>query len=175
MRYCAFLRGVNVNGTSMKMADVCRVFEKAGMKDVSSVLASGNIIFSSEKAPSDLKIILEKAMSERFSYDAFLFLKTEEEVAEIGNANPFTASESSHIYAFIGNEGLHRLLAAEFEQSATMAGEQGAVAGTTFYWKIPKGSTLGSEFGKILGRQALKSQLTSRNINTFEKIMKKFL
>ena len=29
MKYCAFLRGVNVNGTAMKMAEVCDVFKKA--------------------------------------------------------------------------------------------------------------------------------------------------
>lgn len=49
MKYCAFLRGVNVKGTNMKMAEVCEVFKKAGMVEVSSVLASGNIIFASDK------------------------------------------------------------------------------------------------------------------------------
>ena len=55
-KYCAFLRGVNVNGTSMKMVDACNVFEVAGMKDISSVLATGNIIFSSESTKTDLEI-----------------------------------------------------------------------------------------------------------------------
>jgi uncharacterized protein (DUF1697 family) len=49
MKYCAFLRGVNVKGTNMKMAEVCQVFKDAGMKDVASILASGNIVFSSDK------------------------------------------------------------------------------------------------------------------------------
>ena len=50
----------------MKMVEVCKVFLKAGMKEVSSVLATGNIIFSSEKSSSELKIILEQALSEHF-------------------------------------------------------------------------------------------------------------
>ena len=83
MKFCAFLRGVNVNGTSMKMAEVCKVFSDAGMSEVSSVLATGNLIFSSDKSASDLKIILEKAMSEYFNYEAFLFIKTEIEVKAI--------------------------------------------------------------------------------------------
>ncbi len=29
MKYCAFLRGVNVKGTNMKMADVRQVFKEA--------------------------------------------------------------------------------------------------------------------------------------------------
>ncbi|WP_332030320.1 DUF1697 domain-containing protein, partial [Kaistella sp.] len=87
MKYCAFLRGVNVNGTSMKMAEVMNVFTDAGMKEVSSVLASGNILFSSDKKPSELKNILEKSMSEYFDYEAFLFLKNENEISEIVNNN----------------------------------------------------------------------------------------
>ncbi|MGH2623835.1 MAG: DUF1697 domain-containing protein, partial [Sphingobacterium sp.] len=40
-RYIAFLRGVNVKGKNMKMKDVCAVFEKAGVNNVHTVLASG--------------------------------------------------------------------------------------------------------------------------------------
>lgn len=82
-KYCAFLRGVNVKGTNMKMAEVCTVFEKAGMNDVSSVLASGNILFSSEKDAKELKEILEESMSEHFSYEAFLFVKNQQEIETI--------------------------------------------------------------------------------------------
>ena len=60
--YCAFLRGVNVNGRTMKMADVCDVFCEAGMTDVTPVLASGNIIFHSDCAQADLRIVLESAI-----------------------------------------------------------------------------------------------------------------
>ena len=49
MKYCAFLRGVNVNGTSMKMAEVIKVFSDAGMKDVSTVLASQTFYFRRRK------------------------------------------------------------------------------------------------------------------------------
>jgi len=89
MKYCAFLRGVNVKGTNMKMADVCQVFKQAGMEDVVSVLASGNIVFSSDKKAEELKSILEKAMSDHFSYEAFLFVKSQEETESFWNSNPF--------------------------------------------------------------------------------------
>jgi uncharacterized protein (DUF1697 family) len=61
----------------MKMADVCKVFSDAGVQNVSSVLASGNILFQSDKNSTELKTILEKAMSEHFNYEAFLFIKNE--------------------------------------------------------------------------------------------------
>ena len=173
MKYCAFLRGVNVNGTSMKMAEVMNVFTDAGMKEVSSVLASGNILFSSDKKPSELKNILEKSMSEYFDYEAFLFLKNENEISEIVNNNPFTKAEDLHIYVFVGIEDVETLLIEEFSKSDKAENENAQIVVDIFYWQIQKGNTLGSTFGKVLGKKKLKDKITSRNINTFERILKR--
>ena len=173
MKYCAFLRGVNVNGTSMKMAEVMNVFTDAGMKEVSSVLASGNILFSSDKKPSELKKILEKSMSEYFNYEAFLFLKNENEISEIVNNNPFNKAEDLHIYVFVGIEDVETLLMEEFSKSDKTENEKAEIVADTFYWQVPKGNTLDSTFGKVLGKKKLKDKITSRNMNTFEKILKK--
>ena len=173
MKYCAFLRGVNVNGTSMKMAEVMNVFTDAGMKEVSSVLASGNILFSSDKKPSELKNILEKSMSEYFDYEAVLFLKNENEISEIVNNNPFTKAEDLHIYVFVGIEDVETLLIEEFSKSDKAENENAQIVADTFYWQIQKGNTLGSTFGKVLGKKKLKDKITSRNINTFERILKR--
>lgn len=173
MKFCAFLRGVNVNGTSMKMAEVCKVFSDAEMSEVSSVLATGNIIFSSEKSVADLKIILEKAMSEYFNYEAFLFIKTEIEVKAILENSPFQKLEDSHIYAFIGTENSEKMLLEEFDHSQKTENENAKIVEQIFYWQVPKGNTLDSDFGKVLGKKSLKNKITSRNLNTIEKIVKK--
>ncbi|MNK31565.1 hypothetical protein D3C87_500020 [compost metagenome] len=172
--FCAFLRGVNVKGTNMKMADVCKVFSDAGMQNVSSVLASGNILFQSEKDVIDLKEILEKAMSAYFNYDAFLFIRNENEINEILANNPFPAVENFHNYIFLGSEKVEETLLEEFEKAAKEDGEKGKIINNIFYWQVPKGQTLNSTFGKILGKKSLKDKMTSRNVNTFEKVLKKF-
>ena len=174
MKYCAFLRGVNVNGIAMKMTHVCEVFAKAGMYEVSTVLATGNILFSSDLKVSQLKIILEKSLSDYFNYEAFLFLKTEKEVREIAENNPFQNSAESHIYAFVGLNGIEQKLLIEFNQSIKDESEHTEIKNNYFYWKVLKGNTLNSSLGKILGKKSLKSQMTSRNINTIEKIVNKF-
>ena len=158
----------------MKMAEVSKVFSGAGMKEVSTVLATGNILFSSDLRSSDLKSILEKALSDYFNYEAFLFLKTEKEIAEIIEKNPFQKSEDFHIYLFIGSENIENILLEEFKKSDVSENEKGEIASGNFYWQIQKGQTLDSSFGKILGKKALKDQLTSRNLNTLEKISLKF-
>jgi uncharacterized protein (DUF1697 family) len=172
MKYCAFLRGVNVKGTAMKMAEVCQVFADEGMKQVSSVLASGNILFSSDKTPGELTIILEKAMADHFNYEAFLFLRDDKEIKEMVESNPFEKSEEKHIYVFVTTAETEINLLEEFKKGRKDINEQAKVEGSTFYWQVPKGNTLDSDFGKILGKKAFKSHITSRNINTFEKIMK---
>jgi uncharacterized protein (DUF1697 family) len=174
MKYCAFLRGVNVKGTNMKMADVCQVFKEAGMKDVSSILASGNIVFSSDKSAGDLKIVLEKAMSDHFSYEAFLFIKSQEETETFWNSIPFEKNETLHVYGFVGSPGVEKVLLNEFQKSAQAENEKAEIVNGIFYWQVPKGNTLDSTFGKVLGKKSLKDQFTSRNVNTFEKVLKKF-
>ena len=174
MKYCAFLRDVNVNGTAMKMAEVCDVFKKAGMKDVFSVLATGNILFESDEVPENLKQKLEKSLSEHFQYEAFLFLITDEEVKGILENSPFEKNENLHIYSFICNSGDENLLMEEFLKTKHQEQEEAQLINGNFYWKIPKGNTLDCEFGKILGKKSFKNILTSRNINTIEKIVNKF-
>lgn len=174
MKYCAFLRGVNVNGTSMKMAEVCSVFESVGMEQVTSVLASGNILFSSEKNPEIIKAELEKAMSAHFSYEAYVFLRNENEIADMISQNPFEADADFHTYIFITLEGVKEELLQIFKNSEKAIGEKAVVVNGIFYWQVPKGNTLQSAFGKVLGRKSLKDKLTSRNVNTFVKISNKF-
>lgn len=173
--FCAFLRGVNVKGTAMKMAEVCSVFEKAGMKNITSILASGNILFSSEKNKIELKKVLEIAMSEYFNYKAFLFLKDKNEIETLIGNNPFPTDSGFHIYSFAGIDKIEKTLMKEFEQAKKGKGEEALIIENNFYWKVPKGNTLDSEFGKILGRKNLKDSFTSRNLNTIEKVLKKML
>lgn len=172
--FCAFLRGVNVKGTNMKMADVCKVFSDVGVQNVSSVLASGNILFQSDKDSVELKMILEKALSEHFNYEAFLFIKDDKEIIDILKNNPFPSIENFHNYIFIGNEKIEETLWEEFCKAGKEEGEQGKIVNEIFYWQVPKGQTLNSTFGKVLGKKSLKDKMTSRNANTFEKIINKF-
>lgn len=172
-KYCAFLRGVNLNGIRMKMEDVCNVFRKLGFSDVISVLATGNIIFSSDLNQEILKEKIEISLSTNFKYEAFIFLKTISEVEIIAKENPFEKEPNFHIYCFITSLGLEKLLLEKFNQTTKSALEKAEIVNQNFYWKVPKGETLDSHFGKILGDKNLKSSLTSRNLNTIETILKK--
>lgn len=173
--YCAFLRGVNVNGTNMKMADVVSAFETAGMSKVCAVLASGNIIFTSDKNEEELRSILEEAMSKRFVYNAFLFIKSQSELKNMIAYNTFSDHEDFHTYIFITENGFEETLLDEFNKCEKTSGEEAQIQQSFFYWKIKKGFTVSGDFSKILGKKQFKDKLTSRNINTLHKIIKKMI
>ena len=171
--YCAFLRGVNVNGKTMKMAESCGVLEQAGLGGVISVLASGNLIFQSEKPQGELRVFLEHALSEHYNDPVHLFVKNSDEVAAILTAVPYNNDPETHIYAFICDAGFEDVLLKEFMKIKPAESESAKIRNGFFYWQCRKGATLDSGFSKILGRRDMKEKFTSRNIGTIAKIAAK--
>ena len=175
MMYCAFLRGVNVNGRNMKMDEVCGIFRRAGMDRVSSVLATGNIIFQSDMAASELCGLLETEMANHFQMESKIFIKSREDLKAICGAVPFVPDPDWHIYAFICDPGFEHVLKEEFQTalSGNQAEESAAINGGYFFWRVRKGGTLNTPFSKILGNRKFKERFTSRNIATIEKVYNK--
>jgi len=173
MMYCAFLRGVNVNGRTMKMTEVYDIFRAAGMKDVTSVLATGNIIFGSPDDRTKLCGNLEAALGEHFQMESKLFIKDLSEIKTMLAAVPYTPDPDWHIYAFVCDPGFEQILAKEFESAGVYTDESAMVNDGYFYWRVRRGSTLDTPFSKILGSRKFKEKFTSRNISTIEKVYNK--
>jgi len=171
--YCTFLRGVNVNKNIMKMAEARDVLQQAGLTGVVSVLASGNLIFQTDRPQYELRIFLERVLSDHYGGDVSLFIKNSDEISEILAAVPYAADPSSHIYAFICEAGFEEVLLEEFNKAAPAENESAEVNNGFFYWRCRKGETLDSNFSKILGRRDMKDKFTSRNIGTIVKIAAK--
>ena len=171
--YCAFLRGVNVNGKTMKMTEVCDVFREAGMTDAASVLASGNIVFRSDCPQTDLRSILESAMTSHYDDTVNLFVKNFDEIGAILRSSPFEANAEVNIYSFICEPLFEAALLDEFRKITPAPNEEACVHHGTFYWQCAKGAALDSGFSKILGRKTMKDKFTSRNIRTLEKVRAK--
>ncbi|MDP2329037.1 MAG: DUF1697 domain-containing protein, partial [Dehalococcoidia bacterium] len=83
-RLVAFLRGVNVGGINIKMADLAQVFTGLGYTDVRTVLASGNVLFDTkERDRTATKRRIEAALTERFGYEAWVILLDLPAVAKV--------------------------------------------------------------------------------------------
>ena len=63
-KYLAFLRGINVGNIRIKMPDLKIAFLQMGFKNVATFLQTGNVVFESDKNISEIKVILEKGLSD---------------------------------------------------------------------------------------------------------------
>jgi uncharacterized protein (DUF1697 family) len=68
--YLALLRGINVGGhNTIKMTDLKACFHDIGCADVATYIQSGNVVFrSDDKSVAHLMEIIERTLSERFTY-----------------------------------------------------------------------------------------------------------
>ena len=91
MQYVAFLRGINVGGNALiKMAELKRVLEKAGLKNVKTVLASGNAVF--ESSSSDTHKLAEKietALEKKYRKRIKTFVRHINDLKMLDKAQPF--------------------------------------------------------------------------------------
>jgi len=168
-RYVALLRGVNVGGVTVKMADLAAVVRGLGYDDVRTVLASGNVLFTTADAASTAKERLEAALRERFGYEAWVHVLTRDAVARIVDGYPYERSPERHAYAVFVVDPATReeLLAVQLDPAV----EQAEAGEGVIYWSVPKGDTLGSAMGQAQGSGRHKRWLTTRNLNTLEKLL----
>lgn len=175
--YNIFLRGINVNGIKIKMADLKQSFIKAGYQNVVTILATGNVILSTEKnlAKSVLKRDIELQLRNDFGYEAFVIVKDPLELKQVvKEATPYL-KEGYNSYLILGNDDN---LGQELETLSTnvdlLRGEEFIIGQFGIYWIVEKGYTLESNFGKkVLGLKKYKDKLTTRTINTIIKVDRK--
>ena len=177
-KYCAFLRGINVNGVNIKMDALKEAFVGMGFPDAQTILATGNVIFTpAEGNPSgqEAKAYIEKELGRNFSYDAHVILRSRAEVRDVLNsAEAVDVPEECHLYYLLCDDAQ---VLPELEQlfgSVPHAPDEKLIPlRSGAFWIVPKGSTLSSDFGsKVLGNKKYKNRLTSRNINTIQKVYK---
>lgn len=168
-RYAAFLRGVNVGGVTLKMAEVAAVFTAAGFTDVKTILASGNVLLNSSASTAAVRKKAETALRENFGYDAWVLAYPLDTVREISANYPFEREVPDHhsYVTFVSDADV-------LDGLATLAGEAGETAARgegVLYWQVARSSTLTSAIGKTMGKKRYKSSTTTRNLRTLDKVL----
>ncbi|WP_104117976.1 DUF1697 domain-containing protein [Arthrobacter sp. B1805] len=191
--YAIFLRGVNVGGITVRMAELRDELTRLPVHDVATVLASGNVTCSSRLGAAELKNLVEDALRRRFGYEAWVIVVDHAGLAAIAasmpgqpaaaatagsdpgpGVDPGTASSApadmhSYVTLFTGTAELEA-----FVDEARGLGERPAVleGGTAIAWFSPKGRSTDVPLAKLLGRTRYASTSTTRNINTVEKVLR---
>jgi len=91
VRYVAFLRGINVGGHKPLKMDVLRkAFESLKFQSVTTVLASGNVLFQTRGASrTALAKKIERRLATVLKHDILVIVRTVAEIQSLVDANPF--------------------------------------------------------------------------------------
>ena len=111
-RYVAFLRAINVGNRRVQMSVLRTLFEQMGFGEVETFIASGNVLFSSQKSVSESKIASHLEAS--LGYEVDTFVRTAEEVISVGKTQPFPEEGQENITVHIGF--LHQPLTSEIAE-----------------------------------------------------------
>jgi uncharacterized protein (DUF1697 family) len=73
MKFVALLRGINVGGKNkVPMAELKACFEELGCENVQTYIASGNVIFKSNKSSVELTEEIQQTLPKKFKLDSQL-------------------------------------------------------------------------------------------------------
>lgn len=169
--FAIFLRGINVGGISIKMADLKVELEKITVTDVKTLLASGNVVCASELSAKQLKTATEQALRQAFGYDAWVVICSKDEVASIVSTCPYPADDpTTHSYITLASnpDALDQLLS-DAQAQATV--DSTRLSPHALAWLAPRGGTLESPLSKISTKAKYKATTTTRNIRTMIKCL----
>ena len=169
-RWVALLRGVNVNGITIRSVDLAALFRERGYQDVRTVLASGNVVFTSDGSAPALQQDIERALRDRFGYDAWIVLVPHDALSAVLDGFPFDSAADRHDYVVFGSDegALDDLLA---DLTIDESVERVARGDGVVYWSCPKGSSTETAFAKRAAAARFKRTTTTRNANTLRKLL----
>ncbi|MGP0224241.1 MULTISPECIES: DUF1697 domain-containing protein [unclassified Paenarthrobacter] len=168
--YAVFLRGINVGGINIKMADLKAALADYPFSKVKTLLASGNVVLQSDLAAKDVKAEFEACLRKAFGYDAWVVVLTAARVAELVDACPYPADDkATHSYITLASDT--SMLDELFQAGQELGGvEQVRLGPEASAWLAPAGGTLDSPFSKLSAKARYKASTTTRNLRTLVKV-----
>ncbi|MDX2183182.1 MAG: DUF1697 domain-containing protein [Gemmatimonadaceae bacterium] len=101
-RYAAFLRAINVGKRRVTMDALRRIVEGIGGSDVRTVLASGNVVFSSRhRTSAAARRALEGALADSLGFAVPSTLRTFDELRAVVAAPPFDVREQREAFSLL--------------------------------------------------------------------------
>ena len=89
-RFVALLRGVNVGGNKgVPMSALKAVAEGLSLGSPTTLLQSGNLVFSSDGKPAGLEPLLERAIKDDMGVETKVCVRTAAQWSDLVQANPF--------------------------------------------------------------------------------------
>jgi uncharacterized protein (DUF1697 family) len=97
--YAALLRAVNVGGRKLLMSELKEIAGKLGFDSPRTFIASGNLVFGSDRDEPQIKSMLEKALAKHMSAEVPVMVRSAAEMAAVQAANPFPDRPGNRVVA----------------------------------------------------------------------------
>ena len=103
--YISMIRGINVGGKRIKMADLRDLYGSLGFESVKTYIQSGNVIFKSDNDdPDDLAKRIQQKIFQTFNYHVEVVIRTMEELMTVVESYPYTEKEDEYLHVtFLSN------------------------------------------------------------------------
>ena len=173
--FICLLRGVNVGGNKMlKMEALKKLFGSLRLKDVSTYLQSGNVVFRSDETDRAVLVRrIEEGIRKSTALDVRVILRTTIEMKKVVAANPFAAAPERNpkalLVAFLNGE-LAREAKALLSQLKADS-EELHFGNRELYIYFPDGIA-DSKLSNALTEKKVGVTVTARNWNTVNALLK---
>ncbi|MFH1763735.1 MAG: DUF1697 domain-containing protein [Gemmatimonadota bacterium] len=176
-QYIAFLRGINVGGHRVKMDHLRNLFKELGYVDVATVIASGNVVFSSPSRDMEgLRFELERHLANDLGYEVATFIRTPAELKEIAALAPSllapTTSSGLSLYVLFLSTPADSGLRSRLSEHGS-AIDEFRFSGREVYWLIQGKLSQSPLFGAGLEKALRGLPFTMRNMTTIGKLVAK--
>ncbi|HEY3215977.1 MAG TPA: DUF1697 domain-containing protein [Candidatus Eisenbacteria bacterium] len=171
--YIGLLRAVNLAGHNrVGMADLRKLLAGLGMRDVRSLLQSGNLVFGSDlRSGAKLEALLEGAAAKRLGLETDFLVRTAEDWSAMVDGNPFPEEarrDPSHLLVLFLKQAPNRANVAAVERAIT-GRERVRAKGRHAYLVYPDGIGRSRLTSAVIER-TLGTRGTARNWNTVRKL-----
>jgi uncharacterized protein (DUF1697 family) len=176
-KYIAFLRAINVGGHTVKMDQLRSLFEALKFSNVETFIASGNVIFDAKTGDAQaLEAKIEKHLERQLGYEVITFVRSVAELKAIAAYKAFhekeLANENNTLYVGFLAKGPTR------EVKERMASLESAIDAfhlneREIYWLYRREAGESKYYGALL-EKALGMKSTLRNVNTIQRLAKKY-
>jgi uncharacterized protein (DUF1697 family) len=171
--YVALLRGINVGGTGkLPMKEFKAACEAVGLTQVSTYIASGNVVFASKRSAVAVKALIADLLRERFGLTKNpALIRTPQDLSEVIARNSFANAAAVRPNLLMVNflDGLPQADAAD-ALAAYRGPERLHLSGDHLYIDYAEGVAR-SKLTPAFLEKTLQVPATSRNWNTTNKLL----
>lgn len=170
MRFVAFLGGINVGGHRVTMDRLRDELTPLGYDDVSTFIASGNVIFASKKRASTLEPEIGAHLQDALGYAVPTFVRRAADLERLASREPWGTVPDGHTLMVWMLRDAPDAAAAAATEALSNDQDRFQVIGTELYQQVRGGFSDSSVKPAALAR-ALGRPATARNRTSLRKLV----